>query len=124
MPIKRKVKIKLDLYEATIEVHVVATETDVANKGRQLAKRGKCDDIIDEEAFRGLVITCDFYTYFLILCEDSMCVNTITHEVDHVRKYITDYHHINDQESSANIAGFLNEKIFQFLEKSGYQIMF
>jgi hypothetical protein len=124
MPTKKKrTKFTLDIYDSVVEVHVVKGEEEVAKKAAQLHKKYK-EEPIDETHIRGFVYTHDFGTYKIILCEESMCINTITHEVDHVRQFILDHHGVKDQESSANLAGYINERVFQFLQNAGYKITY
>jgi hypothetical protein len=58
-------------------------------------------------------------TYYIWLCPEYLSVNTITHETDHLRNYIMAFYGINEnndsKEASANLNGYINQKVFKFL---------
>ena len=64
--------------------------------------------------------------YYIILSLKDLDVNTITHETDHLRNFIISFNSIleNDdaREASANLNGYINERVFKFLDK--YKIPF
>lgn len=118
----KKGKISIDLYDVDIEIYVVVLAKHVADKIKQLCKKNKTGvEGVKDEA-------CGYTASFLdgifhvILCIECMDVNTITHEADHLRHFIMEYRAITDEEASATLSGYINERIFKFLKQANIEI--
>lgn len=122
---------KLSMYKVTVNIYIVDVMREVSETMRKLHKKYKLDySDVNPEAC-GYTCTFPNYNpnvYYVILCRESMDINTITHEVDHLRNFILDDQGITEtdynKEVSANLAGFLNEKTFQFLQKNNITIKY
>lgn len=126
----KKGTFSIDMYIARIEVHVMATAKDVSVKVRQLCKKYKvCHKDVVKEAY-GYTVTFSSAprTYYLILSQDGLTVNTISHEIDHLRNYVLEYQGIEtggyNNETSANLNGYLTERIFRFLTQNNIPIIY
>lgn len=115
---------KVELYGVTVNIYVMATIKEVATKVKQLCKKIGLtyQDILSEACGYTATFTTEPYYFHVVYCIECMDVNTITHEVDHLRKYILEHAGIVDDEASAILSGYLNEKVFEFLRKNNYNI--
>lgn len=120
----KRTKIKIDLYDVDIEVFIVNTSADVSYKTKQLCRKNKVgiEGVRDEACGYTASFPLSSGIFYLVLCMECMNVNTITHEADHLRAFIMDYRGMEDEEASANLSGFINEKIFKFLKNSNIEI--
>ena len=124
----KKGRFVVDIYKVSIHIIICDTEESVAIEGSKLTKRYK-EDSIDDPCF-GLCFAPDLKagTYYLLLAANGLTVNTITHETDHLRNYIIDFcslaEYTDSKEASANLNGFLNEKVFKFLIKNKIEIKY
>jgi len=114
----------VDLYKVVIEVTVLATAKDVSYKARQLFRKYGWDPSEVAKECYGYALNfsqhpADFY---ILLTTENLTVNTITHEVDHVRQHIMNFLSLTGEEESANLSGYINEKVFGFLQKNNLQI--
>lgn len=125
----KRVTFFLDVYKVNIELFIMRTNKDVAYKMRQLCKKYKVDDSDTSDEAVGYVAT---FTpegagiFYIVLSLESVDVNTITHETDHLRSYIMKHQGLMQDggEASANLNGFINEKIFGFLHKHNIPITY
>lgn len=115
-------KISIDLYDVDIEIYIVQTSKDVSDKVRQLCRKYKVgvDGVKDEAC--GYTATFLNGIFYLILCIECMDINTITHETEHLRAFIMEHRAMVDDEASANLNGYINERVFKFLKKNNIEI--
>lgn len=123
-------KIKVGVYDTIIRLVIVENNEAVAPYGKKVFK--KHDDgtetfgVEDGVICAGLAILVESEPLlgYLIYSKDSLSVNTITHETDHMRKYILDYKEVEDHEASANLNAFINQEVFRQIQKWGFQITY
>jgi hypothetical protein len=122
----KKGTIKLGIYETTIDIHIVEKAEDIVAFANKLVVKhnGLAEDdgsicngyaiMIEEDPLKG----------YLLYCKEALTVNVITHETDHMRKYILDFKDIEDHEASANLNAYLNQEVFRFIKKCGFEITY
>lgn len=120
----KKGTILIDFYKVNVEVYIMVSAMEVGNKVKQLCKlNGELTtDVIDEAHGYVASFPKDSSRYYLILCVDSLDINTITHETDHLRTFILSNQSTWNEETSANLNGFINEKVFKFLNDNKFII--
>lgn len=120
----KRVTFSVDLYKVDIEVTVLNTSKDVAYKARQLFRKYGWDpgEVPDECCGYAANFSQHSGTFYMLLALDSLTVNTITHEADHTRSQIMTLMGITGEEESANLSGYINEKVFRFLHKNNLEI--
>jgi len=122
----KKGSFKIDMFGAVIYIYLLDTNENMVAQANRIIKRYK-EKLIDFPC-HGLTFAPDLKggTYYLFLSCESLDVNTIAHENDHIRNYILDYYVIDEQndsnEISANMAGYINEKVFKFIKSANHQI--
>lgn len=120
----------IDIYESTIHVYICKDQDTLFRVANRIIKRYKEPESILDRSVKGACFSPDIApcTYFIWFCPEFLDVNTITHETDHIRNYILDFCSIaenNDsKEASANLNGYINEKVFKFITDSGFEINF
>lgn len=118
----------LDMYKLDIELYIMATNKDVPYKAIQLCKKYKADTSDVKEGAVGYVLTFPKApgVFYIVLSAESLDINTITHETDHLRSYILQHQGIpqDGDETSANLNGYINEKIFRFLYTHNFPITY
>lgn len=118
----------VDVYKVAVEIYVMATARDVSLKAKQLHKKFGFDDtgIPKESCGYALTFERDAGTFYIVFSLDSLDVNTITHEADHIRRYIMEYSGLTEAdgtgETSANLSGYINEKVFRFLYNNNLKV--
>ena len=120
----KQTKFKIDIYDVVVKIIVAKTPTDVNEQVKKLCKKHK-DLHNDDTPYAGYTITFDNKTYYLLLSEDSLSYNLITHETDHLRTFILKHISVSlneIDEYSANLNGYINQKVFNFLIKHNYKI--
>lgn len=116
----------MDIYKIGVSIHVCDDEKEVLLEYKRLAKKHNEHKEADDTNYEmsGCVFNPDDspYTFYLLLSRNNLDVNTITHETDHLRNYIMDvlslYEDSEAKEASANLNGYINEKVFRFLKNS------
>lgn len=120
-------RIKIGIYETEIDVYVMNSAEEVSPQVAKILKKHKekfddsnddiCDGfavLIEENPLRG----------YLVYCTEALTVNVITHETDHMRKYILDFKDIEDYEASANLNAYINQEVFRLVRKAGFEITY
>ncbi len=126
--ILKRGKFKIDVYDSTIHVIICKDVESIVIEGNKVIKKFK-EEIVDCNV-HALTFSPDLKprTYYIWLCPDSLDINTITHETDHLRNYILDFNSINEnndtKEASANLNGYINQMIFRFIFSNGYSIKY
>lgn len=118
---------ELDIYKCTVDVIVVSNSKEVTNKARQIFKKGG-GELDSEDASHGYAIALDS-KYYIILALEGLTVNTIAHEIDHIRWYVMKGGGISADsddttEVSASLSGYITEKVFQILTNNSIKINF
>jgi len=122
----KRSRFKIDIFNATVHMYIVDTDDDILKHGNKVIKRFGEEPI--DFPCHGLTFTPDQRgdTYYIFLSKESMDINTICHETDHIRNYIIDYYDIDQasdsDEISANLSGYINQKVFSFIKKLGIEI--
>ena len=124
--IVKKGTFKIDVYGTSVDIFIMDTAEDVVPQVEKIIKKhkGEIDDrdmicdgyavIIEEDPLKG----------YLVYCRESLSINIITHETDHMRKYILDFKDIEDHEASANLNGYINQEVCRFIIKAGFVITY
>ena len=119
---KRRKIVSLGIYGTKLEFiltqDIVAHYKALCNKYDYLVN----EDYIKGKAFAGLHIQLDHH--FILIHEDHLSYNTVTHELHHACRAINKSIGINDEEADANLCGYLNSEIFKFLNKEKYIITY
>lgn len=124
----KKGSFKIDIFNAVVHIYVCIDAESMVEVANKVIIRFKEEPI--NYPCEGLTFSPDLKggTYYLFLYKDGLLINTITHETDHLRNYIMDYHSIaenNDsKEASANLNGYINEKVFKFLYKNNFELKY
>lgn len=112
-----KLNIPLKMYECTFYFRVAEDITKEVNK---LKKRYK--QPLYEGNLAGYADEYEFNKYYIFISADSLNVNTICHEMFHNVNTILDDRGISDEESKSWLMGYLSQKVFDFLKKSGVEL--
>lgn len=119
-----KGSIFIDIYKVRMDIYVMNTSKDVVYKVKCLCKEhghsGK--DVMGDACGYTLTFSEESGVFNLVLCSECMDINIVTHETDHMRHFILEYKNIHDEESSANLNGCINEKVFDFLRTNNFTI--
>lgn len=120
----KKGSFTVDLYKVDVEIIILYTSKDVSSKARELSRKFGCttDDIAPLACGYALTFSANPGVFYILLSLDSLDVNTVTHESDHLREYIMEHAGVGGTEGSATLSGYLNEKIFRFLHKNNLQV--
>lgn len=117
----KKVSFKVDIFSVKVSLYLYDTDDSmVIGCNRIIKKHGEepmqhqCHGITFAPDDDGSI-------YYIFLSLESLDINTITHETDHIRNYIMNYFNISQDldsnETSANLSGYINEKVFSFLKQ-------
>ena len=116
-----KGKFTVDIYKMTVFIFICPNPWEVTREVNKLIRKYGEEEI--EYNCHGVVFTPndDLSLNYLLLSAEDLTVNTVTHETDHLRTNIIDYCSLvetsESKETSANLNGYINEKVFQFLQK-------
>ena len=119
-------KFKLDMFKATVHIYICEYAECTTNQANKIIKKFKEAPVtfpID-----GLVFSPDQdrNVNYLFLSIDNLTYNTICHELFHMTDNILEQYSLvekeDGKETSANISGYLGEKIFSFLNKKQIKI--
>lgn len=107
-----KTSLKIDIYECSVEMHVVNTIKDVEELTKKIFKRYK----IEEEIYPsyGITITTS-KKYFIIISKEGNYINTFMHELFHCVDIITSDRGIENAEAKAYLQGIIGEKLLKKL---------
>ncbi len=129
LPKIKRGKIKIGIYETVINMIIVPEDIRVVQQVKKILKKHKSE--IDADLDGGLIcngfailLEQDPLIGYLIFSMESLTVNVVTHETDHMRKYILDFKDIEDHEASANLNAYINQEVFRFAAKSGLEIRY
>lgn len=116
-----KGKFNIDVYKITVHICVCSDNHSTTKAVNRIIKK------YNEESYNhpcyGIVFCPDEDTSqnYLFLSIQDLNINTITHETDHIRNYVIQHAAIEEKddsrEASANLNGYINEKVFQFLDR-------
>lgn len=113
--------IKLPIYNAIIHLHVVDRMETMQMK---LEKKNK-HIMLDVTGCDGCVFQLsekDIFEYYIVLQEDKLSYNLITHEVYHLATNIAGDIGIQEHESIAWLIGHLAEEIYRILMTNQFTI--
>lgn len=110
-------KFKMDIFDVTVHMIICDTPESLAIHLNKNLKKYKEEQMPD--TYKGFVFSpqIDPSKIFLYLSKEGLTYNTVGHENDHVRYMILANSNSKDIdiEFSGNIAGYITEKVFQFL---------
>lgn len=119
---------RVDVYGSIIHIVVCKDADAIQVEGNKVIKRFK-EELVTYPV-QALTFSPDLKggTYYVWFCPQHLDINTITHETDHLRNYILDYCAVNEtndsKESSANLNGLINERVFAFLNRNGFEFIY
>lgn len=116
---KKSKKISLDTYNCFVTITITDKLKPVVNG---IYKKLGSKDPFTAEA-EGVVVTFDIDNYYIVLDKGYLTNNTICHELYHTVVKVTEERDIVDEESQAWLMGYLAEKVYGFIEKSGFKIL-
>lgn len=115
------------MHKLTIQVPVyqfkciVIIDKDIEKRVNAFIKRHKWneDPFKNGEQVHGIAINPGLvHTYYIFYSIESVTPNIITHEVSHLVDYVMGDKGMADTETRAYLAGFINEKIFDYVLKN------
>jgi hypothetical protein len=107
-------KLKLDIYECTIYLHIVNTNKDVSILTKEIIKKHKLKYKIVEEAWGYTVRT--LCKYYMILSRESLKdYNTYLHELSHLIDSILEDRNIKDGEARAYLQGHIGNHFLNII---------
>lgn len=121
-------RFKIDIYRITIYIYICSDSEDTTKQANKIIRKYKEEEYTHPS--EGLVFCPDDDTSinYLFLSVEDLSVNTITHETDHIRNNIIDHCAIVEsddaRETSANLSGYINEKVFKFLQKKDIKFIY
>ena len=119
---KRRKVVSLGIYNTKLEfcitVDVVAHYKALCKKYNYLVN----EEFIKDKTFMGLHTQLDHH--FILIHEDYMSHNTISHEIHHAARGITRSLGIKDEEADAHLCGYLTTEIYKFLHKEKHLITY
>lgn len=116
------------LYGITIYIRIGKTSESIKTAANRMIKSYQ-EELIDCP-IEGLVFTPDSNRsiQYIYLSEEHLSINTITHETDHLRNNIMEQCSLQNEsdagETSAYLNGYINEKVFQFINQHGLKIKY
>ncbi len=130
MDVLKRGKFNIDVYESVVHVYICKNQDSVFKVANRIIRRYKEPKSVLDRPVKGACFSPDLApcTYYIWLCLEYLDVNTITHETDHIRNYILDFCSIaenNDsKEASANLNGYINEKVFSFILNNRFKLIY
>jgi hypothetical protein len=127
-PVIKKRSFKIDVFGAKVHMYMCANAEAIVTVGNKIMKKFGEEPI--DFSVAGLTFTPDqsLDTVYIFLCPEHIDVNTLTHETQHILHYIMDYYNIEEQsdskEVSANLSGYINEKVFAFVKSCGMEVKY
>jgi hypothetical protein len=118
-------KFKVEIYGFTIEVVVVPNTQETTKYYHKLVKRLKLPPEEDDRPCEGFAMQHGFRCW-IVIAENKLSYDTITHEVSHLTLKILNFNNIHDgadNENHALLNGFINGKVFNLLLSKGYTII-
>lgn len=100
---------------------IVIMDQEIEKRISSFVKRHKWNETILREGdeVHGLAINPGLvHTYYIFYSTESLTPNIITHEVSHLVDYVMGDKGMADTETRAYLAGYLNEKIFDYVLKN------
>lgn len=105
-----KKKIHIPIYSCTL-ILIITDKLD--EEIARLYKRKK--KTLEPDTLEGLLVSFEISEYYLLIDQKYLTHNTISHEVYHAVKRITEPRDILEEESCAWLSGFLATNIYKFL---------
>jgi len=112
-------KIKLDTYNCNV---VFIITNDLNHQVNNIYKKLKSKDSFHGEA-EGILLTLDIDNYYVLFDVCYLTHNTIAHEIYHCVVKVTEDRDISDEEAQAWLAGYLTEKMYNFVQKKKLNIV-
>lgn len=129
MPAKiiAKGSFNIDVYNTKVHVIITADAILASKKVLELAKKHNSDVGYVPSQVYGYTVcfTKHCNEYFLIYAGDDISLNTVTHETYHLTEFIEQFKSLaqdENKEASANLNGFINQKVYQIFKKAGIVI--
>lgn len=111
---------KVNSYNCRVKVVVVNTTKEVSDYVKRLCKKLEMDYQIVDRA-HGYAFSDGEHLLYIILALDTITINTVSHEIEHVKTFILDGD--TDEENAANLSGFITEKVFKILRKNNINLV-
>jgi hypothetical protein len=107
-------KLKLDIYECTVILHIVDTNKDVSILANKIMKKNKIDGKIEDLAWGYMIST--FNKYNIILSQPSLKdFNTFLHELTHCIDAVLEDRNIEDDEARAYLQGYVGNYFLKII---------
>jgi hypothetical protein len=113
-----KITIQVPVYQFKC---IVIIDSEIEKRVNAFIKRHKWneDPFKNGEQVHGLAVNPGLvHTYYIFYSIESVTPNIITHEVSHLVDYVMGDKGMADTETRAYLAGFLNEKVFDYVIKN------
>lgn len=127
MNIIKRGSFKIDVYGAVIYIILCKDSDSMLIEANKVIKKFKEETMQHSAEAITFAPNLRGGTYYAWFCPEYLSVNTITHETDHLRNYIMSFYDIDEnndsKEASANLNGYINQKVFKFLNANS-QIKF
>lgn len=116
--------ISIGVYSSVLELIIVTTTREVTNAAKSICRKIK-------ENCEGIPTKCSGYCigkgrkYFIILAEDKITWNDISHETYHCTEYIIQFNSVvedDNREAAANLNGFINQEVITAIKEFGVEI--
>ncbi len=104
----------LKVYDTKVHFELVDHCND---RWKEIMRKYKIPFKDDDEQYRGLFFKAN-YIHHILIDKKSVNYNTICHEIHHASCMITGERHIDNEEATAWVCGYLSEVIFGFLNKN------
>jgi hypothetical protein len=116
---KAVTKVKLDTYHCNV---VFIITNDLNHHVNGIYKKLKSKESFNGEA-EGILLTLDIDNYYVLFDVCYLSHNTIAHEIYHCVVKVTEDRDIVDEEAQAWLAGYLTEKMYDFVQKKKFSII-
>jgi hypothetical protein len=108
----------LEVYDTKVHFELV---DHCNNRWKKLMRKYKIRFTDDECEYLGLFFKAN-HTYHILIDKNNVTYNTICHEIHHASCMISRDRHIDNEEATAWICGYLSQVIFGFLNKNNVTI--
>lgn len=124
----KKGSFKIDVYNYKVYIYICDNDDSLIETANKIIDKYKEPRIAHPCTASVFTPDLDLNICYLFLHQNDLGVNTITHETDHIRNYIIDLHSLTEntdsKEASANLNGYINERVFRFLVKNNFEIKY
>jgi hypothetical protein len=114
--------IKIDVFSANVTLIISDSMEEISEYVKNTYDIEDIDSTDSIPFMEGFVLSLDTGKFVMAIGEKHLTYNTITHELYHLATAILSRINIEDEETSAWLIGFLAEKVYQHLDKSGLQV--